>query len=68
MVLMNEIGTIARLVCVCLARVCARSHNLRGKMWKQTLMWRTVGESADVASLRTKPRSRDELIERLVSD
>ena len=45
MVLMNEIGTIARGVR--LPR--ARSHNLRGKMWKQTLMWwRTEGESADV--------------------
>jgi hypothetical protein len=54
MVLMNEIGTKARLVCVCLAR---RSHNLRGKMWKQTFMWRTEGESADVASLCTKPRA-----------
>jgi len=52
MVLMNEIGTKARL-CVCLALVL----NLRGKMWKQTFMWRTEGESADVASLCTKPRA-----------
>jgi len=63
MVLMNEIGTIARGV-----RFLARVLNLRGKMWKQTFMWRTEGESADVASLCTKPRARDEMIDRLVSD
>jgi hypothetical protein len=40
MVLMNEIGTKARLVCVCLAR---RSHNLRGKMWKQTFVGELKG-------------------------